>query len=53
MIKNTILGFITIAASFTLVAAVSFADSMETHTMLSMVTVSAAWLLLFVKVNEI
>lgn len=53
MIKNLILGMITIVAVMTLFATIAFADGMETHTMLSLVFVSAGWIALFCKANGI
>lgn len=51
MLKNYILMLITTAAVFTLFAAVAFADSMETHDMLTLLILSGGWLLLFYKAN--
>lgn len=53
MIKNMILSMITIIAVITLFAAVAFADGLATQTLLTAITLSGGWIILFCYANGI
>ena len=53
MIKNIILSMITVIAVMVLFAAVAFADGLATQTLLTAITLSGGWIILFCYANGI